>query len=460
MNLDNKDSLNILVLYEPHYLYIETVKEYLESFLSYSKHNISYFPGNQGFNSLVSIHLESFDVIVIHYSLRVCFSIGGGTLSEKLKEQLLSFKGYKVLFIQDEYDHTNLAKYWISHLGIHLVYTCVPSPWAETIYPKNEFPHTVFISILTGYVPEKLKALSPPPLEKRPLLIGYRGRNLPYRYGDLGQEKMNIGVRMQAIAERYHLLTDIAWTEDKRIYKENWYTFLSSCRATLGTESGSNVFDFTGEISEKIETYLRECPHASYEEVHEQFLKNLNSPIEMNQISPKLFEAMALKTALILFEGHYSGILIPHRHYIPLKKDFSNIQFVFEKLEDLSYLNTMVNTAYEEIVLNEEYSYAHLVHQFDKFLESTHPALKTKNTSILGGRNLTLYKRPVDSREILSDLKKMSKKNYFLKLKLGFFLFSRKVESFLIKMINSYFPFLKPFLKYLKQKVREVVYVK
>ena len=39
-------------------------------------------------------------------------------------------------------------------------------------------------------------------------------------------------------------------------------------------------------------------------------------------MSPRVFEAAAVRSCQILFEGRYSGILEPMVHYIPLKKDF------------------------------------------------------------------------------------------------------------------------------------------
>ena len=99
--------------------------------------------------------------------------------------------------------------------------------------------------------------------------------------------------------------------------------FLASARATLGTESGSCVFDFTGDISKNISIYLEQNPDAPYSEVFDKFIVMHEGNIKMNQISPKIFESICLHTALVLFEGSYSGIIEPNLHYIPLCKDFS-----------------------------------------------------------------------------------------------------------------------------------------
>src|SRR5262249_54439151 len=88
----------------------------------------------------------------------------------------------------------------------------------------------------------------------------------------------------------------------------------------------------------------------------------------------KVFEAIACKTALILFEGEYSGILRPHRHYIPLRKDFSNVDLVLSHLADDDYLEAMAQHAYDDIVASGRYSYERFVKDFDDLLERHWPA--------------------------------------------------------------------------------------
>src|SRR3989338_4677851 len=89
----------------------------------------------------------------------------------------------------------------------------------------------------------------------------------------------------------------------------------------------------------------------------------------MNQISPRCFEAIALKTAMILYEGEYSGILKPWRHFIPLRKDFSNIKDVVLHLKDTGRLQEMADRTYQEIALNPLYSCERFFSVFDSVVE-------------------------------------------------------------------------------------------
>ena len=218
-----------------------------------------------------------------------------------------------------------------------MVFTCVPTADVEKVYPRERFPHVEFLPTLTGYVPLGLPRTTNS-LQQRRFLIAYRGHSLPYWYGDLGQEKLLIGRRMKAICEQRGLRVDIEWEDAQRIYGSNWYGFLQSARATLGTESGANVFDEHGAIRKAVEAALRENPSLDYAEVRARFLAPHEGRIRMNQISPKIFEAIACRTALVLFEGEYSQVVEPNVHYVPLKKDFSNVDDVLSKLQNDAFV--------------------------------------------------------------------------------------------------------------------------
>ena len=357
--------LDVVMLYDPSSTKIATIKEYLSSFHLYSHHNIVYLPATQGLGCQTD--LNKFDVVMIHYSVRVSVLHGNYTFSPAYRDAVQAFSGYKVLFLQDEYEGTNIAKHWIQLLGIHAVYTCVPEAYIEQVYPKACFPNVDFIHILTGYVPIDVASMKYGFLSKRETLIGYRGRALPYWYGSLGQEKLNIGIKVKEFCLEKGLNVDIEWEESKRIYGDGWYAFLTNCRATLGTESGAKLFDYDGSIRSTIEKKLQKNPALTYEAIVKKHIAPYET-IQMNQISPKIFEAIALRTALILFEGEYSGVLIPDRHYIPLKKDFSNLEEVIRKVQDDQLIEDMTKIAYTEIIQSERYSYQTFVHEVDAYL--------------------------------------------------------------------------------------------
>ena len=354
-------ALNILILCDMNSLYTNTVRDYLESFSLFSCNHIFYAHATS--SNPVCLDLSMFDVVVTHYSIRLSFD---WHLASFYQEALRTYKGLKISFLQDEYDETETIRNSIEKFDIDVVFTCVPQEYIESIYPSARFPKVKFIQTLTGWISNSLENSNTfKPLEERKNLINYRGRPLAYWYGDLGQEKVNIGKVLKKACQQKGLLVDIEWEEDKRIYGDQWYEFLSSAKATLGTESGANVFDDYGHIRKNIKLEIEKNPKVTYEEVREKYLANHEGKVLMNQISPKMFEAIALKTALVLFEGEYSGVLKPYLHYIPLKKDFSNLDQVLEKLDDISYLEYLTETAFSDIILSGKYNYEQFIVQFD-----------------------------------------------------------------------------------------------
>jgi hypothetical protein len=89
----------------------------------------------------------------------------------------------------------------------------------------------------------------------------------------------------------------------------------------------------------------------------------------MNQISPKIFEAIAVRTALVLFEGEYSGVLTPDRHFKPLRKDLGNLDEVLAFLEDEDALRTMTTLAFDEVLLDDKWSYRSLAAMLDDLVD-------------------------------------------------------------------------------------------
>lgn len=324
---------------------------------------------------MAAVDLTRFDAVCIHYSIRLPFD----GIPTPVVRALQDFKGLKFLFIQDEYDYTHRAWYWIKQVGFQLVFTVVPQAGITKIYPPEEFPNTRFVTNLTGYVPsdhpEATAVIAP---SQRPLVIGYRGRPLPPRYGALGFEKVTIGKMVREYCRQRGIASDIAWTEDERIYGPAWVDFVRSCRAMLGSESGSNVFDWDGRLQATLDAFAEEHPHATDIEIYEQLVKPLELEGVMNQVSPRIFEAISARTVLVLFEGEYSGVVLPGVHFIPLKKDGSNLDEVFEKLADSDYVDSMADRAYQHVIGCGQFSYPTFVAMVDGEVDRAYRALKTQ----------------------------------------------------------------------------------
>ena len=373
--------MNILYFYAHTQTYTTTVYEHIKSLGEYSSHNIYYISSNQEYEKNVNFNL--FDAIIIHYSIRLPFD----QIPERYIYDFQKFNGIKAVFIQDEYDYTKRAWHWIKELDISLVFTVVPQDNVQKIYAREEFPGVTFVSVLTGYIPSDISTHIKTPPSERSLVVGYRGRSLPIRYGKLGQEKVKIGSLVRTYCKAENIPCDIEWTEEKRIYNEGWRDFVVSCRAMLGSESGSNVFCWDGDLSRKIDTYKSSHPKVDDEEIYSKIVSPLEIDGIMNQISPRAFESIAYRTVLVLFEGVYSGILKPWEHFIPLKKDGSNLDVVFCLLGDNDFVDSMADRAYKEIIMSGEYSYVQFVKTIDEELEKLF--LTTPNNELNSNKKIT-----------------------------------------------------------------------
>ena len=195
--------------------------------------------------------------------------------------------------IQDDYRW--VEEFWamIRELGIAVLFTLVPEREIEEVWPNAELPGVEKIPTLAGYVPLDAGSQPVPPLADRPFDIVYRGRALPYWIGRLGQEKAWIAQGVAARAERYGLRCDVDWREGARIYGRSWTEFMSSGRATLGSESGASITDFDGSIERARPRLPAAAPGRRYDDVHRDVLAPYEGNVMMNVISPRVFEAIA-----------------------------------------------------------------------------------------------------------------------------------------------------------------------
>ncbi len=364
-SINHNRSHSILVLYDPNALATEFVRQHLTAIQRHSRHHVAYAAAT--IDCRADFPLELFDAIVIHFSVRMPFD----AMSPSFVKLVSSFSGPKVLLIQDEYDMPRKACASIRKLGVDTIFTTVPGPFIAQFYPPEELPSVKFRSCLTGYVPDELPFELVTPLSERPVWLAYRGRKLPVWYGQLGFEKSSIARRMKAECAARNVPHDIEWEEDKRINGPAWFSFMTGARAMLGTESGANVMDAWGKIRRSVEATARAHPDLSDDELYSRIVAPHENNVSMGQMSPKLFEAIALKTGLVLFEGSYSNVIRPDEHYIPLRKDYRNLDDVLKQLADVAGLQKMADRAYRDVIQGGAYGYQSFIGAIDEAIEQS-----------------------------------------------------------------------------------------
>ncbi len=326
----------ILLICDDRRGHANTVLDHIEAFRRFSRHQVRTF-NTKAMSRSLALDLNEFDAVVIHYSVVLS---DAHYVAPHFRDKLRRFAGLKVQFIQDDYRWVDQATAASRDVGINVLFTIAPEPAAGQLYDER-LPGVRRVQTLTGYVPDNLIGRPLKPLDERKVDVGYRARDLPFWYGTLSREKAWIGKRFLELAPAYGLRCDIGLSEHDRIYGNRWIEFVSSSRATLGCESGASIADFDGGAERAVRAYLRSHPGASYEEVHDAVLREYEGNVVVHVISPRVFEAASLGTALVMFPGEYSGAVKAGEHYIALEKDFSNMDEVVAQLRDDRIISAM-----------------------------------------------------------------------------------------------------------------------
>jgi hypothetical protein len=340
-----------------------------------------------------------FQTIVLHYSL---FGIVPYQLDERFLDYLdRSSASFTIAFFQDEHHFCRQRFAFLNRYNVNCVYTLIEPQHFDAVYRRHtRVPKLIYT--IPGYVSDELVALAQrytKPDSERQTDVGYRGRKLAPYMGRGALEKYDIAVGFRQRAEGSGLTLDIEADEYRRIYGDRWYQFLGDCRAVLGVEAGVSIFDLDDAVRVDYERVIAENPEANFEEVSADLLRQWEGNIPYRTISPRHFEAAALRTCQILFEGSYSEIMQPMVNYLPLKKDFSNFVDVLRMFRDETLRREVTENAYRDLIASGAYSYQSFVESFDRELQQTglqpdkSPELIVKVDRLLGRGSIQRHVR-------------------------------------------------------------------
>jgi len=306
----------------------------------------------------------------------------------------------KIAMPQDEYDHAELLDEWLFDYGVSTIFSLHDENTRRSLYPLMR-GRARFVKCFAGYIDEEAASkISPnlPSLDKRPFDVVYRATHLPYWFGSAGQLKHRIADVVAHHASKHNLRCNISTKDEDVIVSSEWLDFLSSGRATIGCESGSSVLDWRGEIQTQIRTLQRIQQDISFEEVHTQMPEGWDSH-SFFAISPRHFEAVITKTCQVLVEGYYDGVLEADTHYIPIKRDFSNIDEALEKIRDDTLVNQIVERAYQDIYLSGKYSYRAFARQIEDVIVENEIEGKDEEVAVATIRNSYEKERALEGLE-------------------------------------------------------------
>ena len=339
----------ILVLYRAARAPLRrSLSDHLFSFRRYAKAHCIYV--NTAIQKLPRwLASDVFDVIVLHTTVlsarwhRASFP---GLVSRL--ETLATSPAVKIALPQDEFISTDLLCDLLNRLQVDHVFSVAPaSEWGK-IYATLDRDRTELHGALTGYLDEsmvrRVKRLARRAAARR-IDIGYRAHGIRYSLGEHGQLKIGIAREVSERAPAHSLTTDISTEYADTLYGDAWLRFLLRCRYVIGVEGGASVHDRNGSLWGKTQEYVRKHPASSFAEAREVCFPDREGSLRLVAISPRHLEACATRTAQILVEGDYNGILRPELHYIPLRKDFSNLDDVLAKVKDEEWRERLAGRA-------------------------------------------------------------------------------------------------------------------
>jgi hypothetical protein len=359
--------LNILIVYVSNqYPMRATLWDQLYCFRRYSDHNCFYlnFSVRQ-----VPWYLKKikFDLIVfgtMFLATRVVDEWFRDPRERALP--LNSFDALRIAFPQDEYLATDALSEFIKEFSIDRVFSLAPESEWPKIYQGVDTTKVKLSSVLPGYLDDETVARIDDLAREctsRDIDIGYRTWRAAPNLGRHGFLRQQIAEVFQTGASKHNLKTDISTRMEDTLWADAWYKFLLRCKYTISVEGGASVLDRDGSIKQLTDAYLAEHPDASFAEVERACFPGRDGELRYVAISPRHLEACATRTCQVLIEGEYNHILTPGRHYVELKRDFSNLEEVLQIIKQDKLREEITENAYRDIVAPGNYTYRGFVDQ-------------------------------------------------------------------------------------------------
>jgi hypothetical protein len=263
----------------------------------------------------------------------------------------------KVFFIGNEYKLMPEKMAFAEECGIALLVSQSESPRVHDLY-RRRLQCEVMGLPNTGLDPNLFFPRGP--RAERPIDVGYRSLKAPLYLGH--EEKSEIARRWAEAAARHGLVADISINPRDRFTEEGWADFLGRCKAQLGTEAGGDYFEIDDRTRIRFHAWIEDHPEHTLAEVREALFRDYPDPVPIRIVSGRQIEAAGTKTVQVLMRGQYGGYFAPDVHYIPLEKDFSNLDETAARLRDHALCDRLADSAYA--LAHERLTYAKLLDRF------------------------------------------------------------------------------------------------
>ena len=357
---------NVLICYYGEYPARTSNIDHLYSFGRYSGERCFYLDVN---SQRIPNYLSGipFDLVIFHTNfLSARWDLKDfQRLVEKVRP-LMDNSAVKIALPQDEFFGISVVCDFINEFGIKHVFSVAPPSEWKKIYRTVDFERVSFHSVLTGYLERRTLTRinrSAENVSERDLDIGYRAWRAEPWLGRHGFLKTRLAEIFEQESAARQIKADISTRAEDTLHGDGWYKFLFRSKYTIGVEGGASILDWDGSIREQTNSFISRHPDATFEEIEKACFPNLDGSLDLFAISPRHLEACATRTCQILIEGEYNGALSAGKHYIELKRDFSNLEEVFSKIKDDRLREEIIENAYRDVVESGHYHYEKFVKQ-------------------------------------------------------------------------------------------------
>lgn len=366
--------MRILVAYSHSYWPLRvSVADHIYAIKRYSRHRVYYFNAISGQIPpyLRSVH---FDAIIYHTSLlsrrwdRDAF-----VKFHPLALSLAAMSSMRIAMPQDEFINTDILEDWLLDAKVDVVCSVLKDAEWKKVYPRLIARNVRFHQVLTGYLSDEFIALAESAVRKTPnrdIDIGYRAWRAAPSLGRHGRLKVEIAKQVKIASRKTTHAIDISTENRDSISGFYWLLFLARCRYVLGVEGGASIHDRDGSVRAATDVFVRSHPSASFDQIEAACFPSRDGELDCRALSPRHLEACATRTAQILVEGEYNGLLKANLHYFAVKSDFSNLGDVLDAIGNETRRREVADRAYSDVVKSGAGSYRMFVSVIDNLVES------------------------------------------------------------------------------------------
>ena len=266
--------------------------------------------------------------------------------SRALFDALADLRGKRVFFMENEYRLVNRKLAMAVALEADYITTQLPIDVAVQAY-EAMFPPSRIVALPHGLNTRILDWCPAGATGSRPIDLGCTGDPYPFYLGH--QDRAVMADYFKENAGRYGLRIDVRVGREQRMERREWIEWLGRSKGALHHESGPDFLETNDATRLAVVSHVQAHPGAAFAEIHQRFFAGRKPRLSGRALAPRHLEAVATRTCQVMFPGRFNDVLRADEHYIPLERDFSNVDDVVRRLLDDGEREAIVARALEYV---------------------------------------------------------------------------------------------------------------